>query len=268
MLQMVAKKRNNTQKTNIWWWVDGDLTWLDRKNSPERNPRSLPQRIHATCTYIYLRLAQTSTKMKAFHPYNPGMLYLHISTYIYDIFSHVFSPHLYLENPGPGSFSPVTASAKGQATAANMARRPCFNSACRPQFQVGTLQMLMVQGSLYWLIIRYYNVLYIQTVVGNGMSEPSTVSNMICPPLLVAGFWTNPFEKYAVVKMGSSSPKFGLKIKMSFENHHRRWLLINPIFSWVGFHTLYQTTNQGEYCSISSWWFQAIWKICSSNWIT
>ena len=38
---------------------------------------------------------------------------------------------------------------------------------------------------------------------------------------MLIGGWTNPFEKYGQVKMGSSSPIFGVNMKQMFElNNH------------------------------------------------
>ena len=43
-------------------------------------------------------------------------------------------------------------------------------------------------------------------------------------PWQLVGGWTNPFEKYAQVKRGSSSPSFGVKIKKYEQNHHPGFL--------------------------------------------
>ena len=58
---------------------------------------------------------------------------------------------------------------------------------------------------------------------------------------LLVGGWTNPFEKYANVKMGSSSPSFGVKLKNIWHHHlkkfgvHQLIAFVNlPLFCPVG----------------------------------
>ena len=149
--------------------------------------------------------------------------------------------------------------------------------------------------------------------------------------LIPGGGWTNPSEKYAQVKMGSSSPRFGVKMFNIFElppsdssNHGNlreyflgtikgqswaSWPLkkagaISCGLAWGGVpldildsHYLRrkdqwskgydgndisselnaksgsENANTSKYCmpweptTFTRWWFQPVWKICSSKWI-
>ena len=81
---------------------------------------------------------------------------------------------------------------------------------------------------------------------------------MLIPRRVLVGGWTNPFEKYAIVKLDHETPIFGVKIKKNMWNHHPGLILDLP-----------HAAQHAEYNHQDCYFLRGIpiFSICNRTWV-